>query len=368
MNVRRLADRRLRPRSREPLMPIPASAFKGAREDPTKYPGERPDGSYLLYEGQVHLMDFDNPKDPLSGHVYIDGKRVLVDRFLSEHGLTPMAKRIMVGAYGSNPCPGQLAKKWTDRKNEGVSDATVVFSGTLADADVVPEGCSVYGGYLYASIILNEMTKGTNVDFWYTLLDPQQLQILNKDEITVVDGIPDYAVASMKGCTIDGTGLSMTPLIYAGNGNLFISKKHNSPIAFGDIKADNRRMPEYGGLEILRLILSHEESGMAEEVFKLLKIGGSIKYRLRELGGDVKDRVRDALFEVNRQYREGGIRRDSPHMRVIEMVRGYLRERSTSFRLVDKLREEGALVERAYADSAPEEYQFGRLLENAGRL
>ncbi len=350
-----LSERKLRLMSKEPLLSVPAKTFIGARDNPTVYPGERPDGSYLLWKGNVHLMDFDNPKDPLSAYVYMKGERISVDKLLKDNGLATMKERIMIGGYGSNPCPGQLEAKWQRAREKGeygeVPDATVVFSGTVSGIDVVVGSFSVYG-YPWADILIDDRTKNTVVDFWYTLVDSKQTKIMNDDE-RIRSG--EYVVTTFPGCTIDGTELVMEPLAYAGNASIFLSKSIQTPIAFDSIKADGRALYGCDAVGSTELILSDAESGMAEEMYKLLGIGK-----------DIKRKAEAVLFALNRAEREGRTGDNTPHGQFIRRIRSYMKHNSIDFSLVKMMEAQNRTLTPDHADSAAKEHTFGEVLAKSG--
>jgi hypothetical protein len=80
---------------------VPADTFL---EDP--YPGQRPDGSFVLVGKHVRQV---LPSDAsASGWTCADGTDL--DRFLAEVGVTRLAGRVPVLAYGSNANPAKLAR------------------------------------------------------------------------------------------------------------------------------------------------------------------------------------------------------------------------------------------------------------------
>ncbi len=185
-----------------PAASRPAGDFPGAESHPLDYPGARPAGSYLYAAGRVH------PFRPG------EGGASEVEHALADRGAAPGAGRIAVLAVGSNACPGRLLEKF----GIGPRAAVPVVAGRI------PGVASVYMPRLSAYAALPATAwpvPGGESRLWVTLLDPDQLSVMDASEgvgesykLTALPGSfrpegggrigPVYAYASGSALAIDG--------------------------------------------------------------------------------------------------------------------------------------------------------------------
>ena len=243
------------------------SDWRPARLYPETYPGDRPATSYLLLDDQVHLMYFEDPNDP--GSAYIAGKnggRRSVDSLLRSMGLPGMTDRFAILAYGANRNPGALNIKLRNHGyvSPGNGVGLPVLRGEMRGADVVAGGLSGQG-YLYGDLLIeSELTSEVVIEAWLTLLDDDQLRVVNDSE-GVRGGM--YVVARYSGYTIDGVSQVIEPYGYAGNRPILYSPDLGTPLAFKAVNAVNRSLPAMSAREMLDHVL--DAFGIRAEISRL---------------------------------------------------------------------------------------------------
>ena len=99
---------------------IPGSAkeYVAARDQPLAYPGKRPEGSFIVSNGVVYPVVYDE-KDKgghdstYAGNVVIDGDGTFktIDDFLNEQGVASLSERFAVLGYGSKITVPDTTKK-----------------------------------------------------------------------------------------------------------------------------------------------------------------------------------------------------------------------------------------------------------------
>lgn len=224
-------------------MSIKVRDFVAPREDPITYPGKRLPYSYLTDGIDVYRVKFED-QDIKKGIVYFKNKWCNISDVLKKVGSGNLSKKYPVLAYGSNASPGQLSYKFKD----ATSKVVLVLKGTLTDFDII------YGtSFMFRSVpaILVE-SLGTEVECWVTLLDKEQLYIMNESEQLGKDyslGIFD-SFSTVSGMTLKSYG-------YVGLMNVYKNKK-GEYVALSEIKAKNRKFPERSQKEILKDIMELE--------------------------------------------------------------------------------------------------------------
>jgi hypothetical protein len=136
---------------------IPVSRFEPSPYDePSCYPGLRPDYSYLFCGDHLRAGLLD------------------VDAELQELGVAGFDERTAVLAYGSNACPSQLARKY--------DGCHAVFPMTLARAHdlavVYSDHESAYGAVPATAVL----SRGTRTEVFVAWLDPDQLEVQDRSE------------------------------------------------------------------------------------------------------------------------------------------------------------------------------------------
>ena len=139
-----------------------------------------------------------------------------------------------------------------DYRSPGRGLALPVLRGRFTGADVVAGGLSGQG-YLYGDLLEHsEFTENTRIEAWLTLLDKDQLRVINDSE-SIKFGF--YTLARFSGFTMDGSDQELAPLGYAGNNPVFVSPRLGKPLSFTTIKATNRTLPSMTPLEMLDHLL-----------------------------------------------------------------------------------------------------------------
>lgn len=204
-------------------------------DDPTIYPGEKPNYSYL-YDGDYIT--------PLNLH------NQSISQVLKTNNITDV--RYPIIGYGSNACPPQLAHKFAD-KNEKIP----ILRGRLTNYDIVYGGKSTQYGSIPATII---ESPGTVVEAWIQLLTKEQLEHMTKTE-------SNYYMVKMDTEFEVENGEIISP-VYAyihKTGALTINKE---PIALLDIQAFKRTLLSLNQRQILKYLADNFASGDITEVIE----------------------------------------------------------------------------------------------------
>lgn len=111
---------------------LSADQFPGAGHQPLDYPGNRPDFSYVYYQGRVYRI---TPRGDTYADLWVEDStgQVMADSFLARRGNAAMGQRHAVVAVGSNGCPGRLAEKYARQPGAAIP----VLVGTIPDTAVV---------------------------------------------------------------------------------------------------------------------------------------------------------------------------------------------------------------------------------------
>ena len=221
------------------------SDFIAPRQDPLSHPGRRPPDSYL-FDGKETVFLLEGIEKGIEHISFVSSEGMLnVNLFLKEQGVARLEQRIPVVAYGTNPCPGQLAFKFRSLDSRIVP----VIKGTLKGWDTVYKFlCSP--GYAYAQLV---PAKDVEVEAWVTLLDQQQFEHMNRTE-GVFSFPKQYEVGLVSNFQPE-YGKMFSALFYVGNTKVFLSPRcmghENTTVSIAEIPAKGRVTPSLTQEEIL---------------------------------------------------------------------------------------------------------------------
>jgi hypothetical protein len=151
---------------------------------PETYPGQRPRFSFLFTNRGIYRF-----------------APYALGRVLEDRGLAPVGSRYAVLAYGSNACPTQLLRKFSDENS--LTNIPVVF-GRLGGAEAVYARRQTLGGYVPATLA----KRAGSGPSWLTLLTAEQVQAMDRSE-----GRPtSYALAKVPDLAFHVGQLEITPL------------------------------------------------------------------------------------------------------------------------------------------------------------
>ncbi|MDR4502025.1 MAG: hypothetical protein MRJ96_11290 [Nitrospirales bacterium] len=168
-----------------------------------------------------------------------------MNQFLRKRGVALLEQRIPVLAYGTNPCPGQLAFKFRSIESRVVP----VLKGRLKGWDTVYKFLS-RSGYAYAQLI---PADDVEVEVWVTLLDQIQFEHMNTTE--GIFSIPKQYEVGIVSNVQSEHGKIFSALFYAGNTRIFLSPgcdgQKDTPVSILEIPAKGRVTPSLTQEEIL---------------------------------------------------------------------------------------------------------------------
>jgi len=220
------------------ITPEPAKNYVAPRDEPLKYPGPRPNRSFIVANEMVHPILYDAQETGEAGSTYAgrvvtgsNGNTQRIDDFLKSQGKSPLRERYAVLGFGSNPVPGQLISKFDE-------DAVVpVIFGVLVDADVVYNLISAQG-YAFAELALNQHGVKGNVAI--TFLDSDQLQIMNETEQNYNLAFVPRDVILESGEKVRGGENNVPGLFYAGKRKIWVPEGYDTPIAIAELPSVGR--------------------------------------------------------------------------------------------------------------------------------
>ncbi|MCK5021193.1 MAG: hypothetical protein KAS32_29555 [Candidatus Peribacteraceae bacterium] len=260
-------------------------------DEPLKYPGSRPDGSFILDGEYIHPILYDTPEKGGSGSTYAgralidnEGNTQRIDDYLKSKKKAPLGERYAVLGFGSNPVPGQLIRKFGE-------DAVVpVIFGEMEDTDVVYNLIASYG-CAYAELALNQ--SGVNGNVAITFLDSEQLRLMNETEGGDYDlaFVPKDVILE-SGEKIRGGERDVPGLFYAGSGKIWVPKGYDKPVAIAELPSAGRVAKALYQEEILDLVVSQ----FGELRRKGIRSGAELcEYIRTETTKDSSNKVKDYL-------------------------------------------------------------------------
>lgn len=231
-----------------------------------RYPWTRPDGSYLLRDGEAHLL-----------HELDEGERAAI---LERH-LGPAAGRAALLAFGSNVAPKNLAVKVAHHAS--LEDREIlVLAGDLHDLDVVACAAIAVYGAMPATLAAS---PGTSVRAAVMLVNATQLTTLTWGEMTyligrlhgarftVEDGLHEVELASPLAFVSrwgafapDGAAASLAAIPATGRRTRAWSQRE-----LVDRAADLALGPDGGGAEALIRIGFRDVGAMAARILPALR-------------------------------------------------------------------------------------------------
>ena len=204
------------------------------KDDPTVYPGEKPNYSYLHHGHYIKPLDLYNQS---------------ILSILKSNNITNTYPII---GYGSNACPAQIMQKFNN-KDEKIP----ILRGRLKNYDIIYSAKSTTYGSIPATII---ESKGTIVEVWIQLLTKKQLEHMTKTESNY------YLVKIDKKIEIENGEIISPAYAYIHKSGAFSINKQ--PIALADIPAFKRKFLSLNQTQILKHISNNFASGNIYDVIK----------------------------------------------------------------------------------------------------
>ncbi|MGM5488952.1 MAG: hypothetical protein ACQESG_08485 [Nanobdellota archaeon] len=223
---------------------IPASTYIAPRDDPLRYPGARPDTSFVLAHGYIYSLQFQTPRIQ---EALVSTQ--MLDAFLAARGKALLGERYAVLGIGSNPVPGQLVSKF------GADAVVPVIYGEIENADVVYNLISAMG-YAFAELELTQPGVKGNVAI--TFLDPEQLRVMNRTEENYDLAFIPRDITLQSGEVLKG-GDGNAGLFYAGKRRIWVPNGYDNPIAIAELPSQGRTATAMTQEGVLGLVI-HEFS------------------------------------------------------------------------------------------------------------
>lgn len=247
--------------------PESAEKYPAPRDDALRYPGQRPNRSFVLADQLVWTISYNNESKGSTGlgQVFLDSndQYFAINKFLASRQAASLEERFPVIGYGSNPVPGQLLSKL------GQETIVPVVLGKIQNSDLVYNLISNMG-YVFAEMIFNEGGSEGNVGV--TFLDRRQLEIMIESEQNYYLAYSPADVILESGEKLLG-GENNALYIFAGFRKIWIPAGYDGPIAIAELFSSGRRLKSLNQIETLELVI---------EQFNLKKKGLSTPRELAE--------------------------------------------------------------------------------------
>jgi hypothetical protein len=218
-----------------------------------RYPWTRPDRSYLLRDGETHLL-----------HELDEAERAAI---LERH-IGPAAERVALLAFGSNVAPKNLAVKLAHHA-EPEDREVLVLAGELHDLDVVACAAVAVYGAMPATLAAS---PGTKVRAAVMLVNATQLTTLTWGEMT-------YLIGRLQGArftaedAVQGVELD-SPLAFVSRWGAFAPERRSpawTQQELVDRAAELVLGSDGGGAEALTRIGCRDVAAMAARVLPALR-------------------------------------------------------------------------------------------------
>jgi len=222
--------------------------YKAPRNEPLKYPGIRPEKSYILANRSIRYLDDSFSKN---GRKIIPGSlEGFSDSIIDFSGRDSISikdvlqERYAVIGYGSNLVPGQLISKFGE-------DAIIpVLLGEAPDIDIVYNLISNQG-YAFAELLLDE--NGLRAPIGITLLNDEQMNKMIETEQNYKVGFAPFDVESDMGLRFSSD--TNRVYMFAGFRKIWVPEGYSKPVPIAEIKTKNRKRKALSQREVLTLAI-----------------------------------------------------------------------------------------------------------------
>jgi hypothetical protein len=248
-----------------------------------RYPGERPEFSYAIFNNEVAAGTFaDRPEDlsagkskdtvpsyfvnvrHAGGHEYVFD----IDDLLEEAGAAQMHERYPVVAFGSNANPGQLAQKFNGLKG---ADRDVIPNSKAWVKGVVPVYVGRIGinGYVFTDFY-PASDPDIRTEVYINFLSNAQLEALDTTEKA-------YSLCEIPGVYIEVAGdteLTMPAYLYAGRdddkGASLLADSQGRPIRLAELNTEGDMIDNEFGAMTQQEVLQYIHKIVGEKIAGLL--------------------------------------------------------------------------------------------------
>ncbi len=306
--------------------------WKPARKFPLTYPGLCPDDSFLLLDNNILPLTAED-----SGAFFAHAgtnEPVAVDRILEDLNLPPVDERIAVLAYGANRNPATLKIKFENYryKSPGHAIAVPMLKAYIKNADVVASG--FHGqGYFFGDLLLDtKYTNLTETEVWVMLLDGDQLRVMNDSE-HIKTGM--YTLCDINQVMLCKPDVAVTPLCYIGTDPLFVSKHHQTPIAFSTVSASNRNIPAKTTAELIDHFIQVYD--LDEKIAALINNHGEDVPLHKRLSGYMND---NWWKEFNKQHTA-----HKGYKKILKLFNGIVKASNHAYSLQEKIKDRCRMID-----------------------
>jgi hypothetical protein len=288
--------------------------YKAPRMAPEAYPGEHPETSGSLIDGDNIYSCLWN-KDSKLFHNVGDFDPVLetadgfmpLDDYLRSKNVPTLGERYPLTAFGSNRSPGQLLDKFR-RKETGDTQETTnseleivpMFMGTLKGYDAVYNSKPGNMGYFFADLYQGAETKDTEIEVAVLFLTKEQLDILHASEKAYdfkLLGEVEVGKTLIED-QVSGDTFTMPAFAHVGKATAYADKTADGkkPIALSEVYAAGRQLTNLNQVAFQERFFANDPNGERQKA-------------LAEISGDPQVQSNSTNYIANmKMERAGGMR------------------------------------------------------------
>lgn len=231
--------------------------------------------------------------------IIIEDELIEIEEYLFKLGSEPLEKRIPVIAFGANRNIENIV--WKMRKYDVSNDVIIALPAYIENSESVVSGI-FFSGHFYSDIIFNnQYCDNTVLEATLLLVSINQVYALNKSENVPKAVIENHwgAKLALIDTLIPVLGnRRIKALIYVSETIIMCHPKHKKPVAFRDVFAFNRKIPEYSQMQLYEEFLVKGEGLTKKMVIDIL----SDLYEFWNNNNDEKKKTYEYVCEMLKKY------------------------------------------------------------------
>lgn len=234
------------------------------------YPGKKLDYSWLCIRNFIYPIIVEENK-LFEARVIYDGMYIELERLLSNMDCDSISNRIPVIAFGANRNVENLL--WKLKKYDASDRVIIALPAYIENAESVVSSI-FYFGHFYSDIIFDTpYSQNTILESTLLLLSAEQVYALNKSE-----NVPEKDINSHWGAKIATINVvvpilgkkRIKALIYVSETIILNHPVYRKPVAFRDVFAYNRNIPEYSQKQLYEVFFIEGEGFTKKQVDSIL--------------------------------------------------------------------------------------------------
>lgn len=262
------------------------------------YPGKILTYPWACVRDSVYPIMIED-SDIAKSQIIIGDKFIKIEDYLSEEGSDPLEKRIPVIAFGANRNIENLV--WKMKRYDVSDDVIIALPAYIENSESVVSSI-FFSGHFYSDIIFNDQyCENTVLEATLLLLSVKQVYAINKSENVPKAEIENHWGAKLAyiNTLVPTLGYGrIKALIYVSETMIMRHPKYDTPIAFRDVFAFNRKIPEYSQMQLYEEFLIKGEGLMRERVTDIL----SDMYEYWNFKNEEKKETYEFVCDILKKY------------------------------------------------------------------